>query len=109
MFCPGTLGPHYGRPGPHTGGSGSHSRGLVRTHGGPGPNLEARTVYTWVRHLPMGARLTGDVSEYVTFSGHVAAPDPPMWWGLRVCHFLWTRGGTGPTHVVGSGAVAGPE
>jgi hypothetical protein len=59
--------------------------------------------------FPWGPRLTGDVSEYVTFSGHVAAPDPPMWWGLRVCHFLWTRGGTGPAHVVGSGAVAGPE
>jgi hypothetical protein len=25
--------------------------------------------------------LTGDASEYVSFSGHVAAPDPPMWWG----------------------------
>jgi hypothetical protein len=25
--------------------------------------------------------LTGDASEYVSFSGHVVAPDPPMWWG----------------------------
>jgi hypothetical protein len=60
------------------GGSGSHFRGPVRTRGGPGPNLEARTVYTGVRYLLMGSGLTGDASEYVTFSGHVAAPDPPM-------------------------------
>jgi hypothetical protein len=32
---------------------------------------------TW-RHR---TRPCGGVSEYVTFSGHVAAPDPPMWWG----------------------------
>jgi hypothetical protein len=54
MFCPGTLGPHCGRPGPHTGGSGSHSRGLACTRGGPGPTLEVRTVYLGVRHSPMG-------------------------------------------------------
>jgi hypothetical protein len=29
----------------------------------------------------MGSGLTGDALEYVTFSGYVAAPDPPMWWG----------------------------
>jgi hypothetical protein len=29
------------------GGSGSHSRGPIRTHGGPGPILEVRTVYSW--------------------------------------------------------------
>ena len=29
----------------------------------------------------MGSRLTVDASEYVTLSGHMAAPDPPMWWG----------------------------
>jgi hypothetical protein len=62
-------------------GFGSHSSGPVRTRGGPGPNLEARTVYTGVRHLPMGSRLTGDTLEYVTFFGHVVAPDSPMWWG----------------------------
>jgi hypothetical protein len=45
-----------------------HSRGPVRIRGGPGPNLETQTIYTGVRHLPMG-------------SEHVAAPDPPMWWG----------------------------
>jgi hypothetical protein len=31
--------------------------------------------------FPLGSGLTGDTSEYVTFSGHVVAPDPPMWWG----------------------------
>ena len=25
--------------------------------------------------------LTVDALEYITFSGHVAAPDPPTWWG----------------------------
>jgi hypothetical protein len=29
----------------------------------------------------MGSGLIGDASKYVTFSGHMAAPDPPMWWG----------------------------
>jgi hypothetical protein len=81
MFCSGTLGPHYGRPRPHTRGFGSHSRGPVRTRGGPGPNLEAQTVYTGSNTFPWGSRLTGDASEYVTFSGHMAASDLPMWWG----------------------------
>jgi hypothetical protein len=31
--------------------------------------------------FPWGSGLTIDVLEYITFSGHVAAPDPPMWWG----------------------------
>jgi hypothetical protein len=39
----------------------------------------------WVRYgsgtLPWGSGLTVDVLEYITFSGHVAALDPPMWWG----------------------------
>jgi hypothetical protein len=81
VFCPGTLGPYCWWPGPHTGGSGSHSRGPVRTRGGPRPNLEVQTVYPGVRHFPMGSGLTVDALEYITFSGHVAAPDPPMWWG----------------------------
>jgi hypothetical protein len=72
--------PTVGGPDPIRGGSGSHSRGPVCTRGGPGPNLEVRTVYPGVRHFPMGSGLTVDVSEYITFSGHVAAPDPPMWW-----------------------------
>ena len=31
--------------------------------------------------FPWGSGLTVDALEYITFSGHVAAPDPPMWWG----------------------------
>jgi hypothetical protein len=62
-------------------GFGFHTRGSVHTRGGPGPNLEAWTVYTRVQHFPMGSGLTVDALEYITFSGHVAAPDTPMWWG----------------------------
>jgi hypothetical protein len=47
--------------------------------------LEAWTVYRGVQHgsdtLPWGSGLTIDALEYITFSGHVAAPDSPMWWG----------------------------
>jgi hypothetical protein len=58
-------------------GSGSHTwRSCAKS------NLEAWTV--WVQHgsgtLPWGSRLTVDALEYITFSGHVAASDPPMWW-----------------------------
>jgi hypothetical protein len=56
MFCPGTLGPPYGRPGPHTGGSRSHSWGPACTRGGPGPTLRVRTVCPGVRRSPVGAR-----------------------------------------------------
>jgi hypothetical protein len=31
--------------------------------------------------LPWGSGLTVDALEYITFSGHVEALDPPMWWG----------------------------
>jgi hypothetical protein len=31
--------------------------------------------------LPWGSGLTVDALEYITFSGHVATPDPPMWQG----------------------------
>jgi hypothetical protein len=91
MLYPVTLGPHCVRLEPRTGGL-DPIPGVRFAHvevGGPGPNLEAQTVYTGVRHFPMGVRI--------------------HWLRLRVCHFLWTRDGTGPTHVVGSGAVAGPE
>jgi hypothetical protein len=56
--------------------------------GGPDPILGVRsvhvgvqTVYPGVRHFPMGSGLTVDALEYITFSGHVVAPDPPMWRG----------------------------
>jgi hypothetical protein len=37
--------------------------------------------------LPWGSGLTVDALEYITFSGHVASPDPPMWWGQAL---LWS-------------------
>jgi hypothetical protein len=84
MFCPGTLGPHCGRPGPHTGGG-----------GGPAPIPGVRPAYVEVLDQPWrselyiqgfgallwGSGLTVDALEYITFFGHVAALDPPMWWG----------------------------
>jgi hypothetical protein len=41
----------------------------------PGLQIQGSDTFPW------GFGLTGDALEYVTFSGHVAAPDPPMWWG----------------------------
>jgi hypothetical protein len=41
----------------------------------PGPYIQGSDTFPW------GSGLTGDSLEYVTFSRHVAAPDPPMWWG----------------------------
>jgi hypothetical protein len=38
--------------------------------------------------LPWGSGLTVDALEYITFSGHVTAPDPPMWRGQAL---LWTQ------------------
>jgi hypothetical protein len=91
MFCPGTLGPHCGRSGPPTGGG-----------GGPDPILGVRLAHVEVLDhpwrselfiqgsgaLPWGSGLTVDALEYITFSGHVAALDPPMWW-IRA--LLWTQ------------------
>jgi hypothetical protein len=37
---------------------------------------------------PWGSRLTVDALEYITFSGHVVAPEPPMWW---VQALSWTQ------------------
>jgi hypothetical protein len=57
-------------------GSGSHtwrSEVLDQTWRS-GPYIQGSDTFPW------GSRFTGDASEYVTFSGHVAAPDPPMWW-----------------------------
>jgi hypothetical protein len=87
MFYPRTLGPHCGRLGPHTGGGLDPILGVRFAHVDvlDQANLEAWIVYTGVRHgsdtLPWGSALTVDALEYITFSGHVVAPDPPMWWG----------------------------
>jgi hypothetical protein len=40
----------------------------------PGPHIQGSGTFPW------GFRLTSDALEYVTFSGHMVAPDPPMWW-----------------------------
>jgi hypothetical protein len=75
------LGPYCGRSGPHTRGSGSHSRGPVRTRGGPGPTWRSKLYIQGSGTFPWGSRFTVDALEYITFSGHVAAPEPPTWWG----------------------------
>jgi hypothetical protein len=63
--------------------------------GGLDPILGVRSVHvggldqTWRSGLyiqgsdsfPWRSGLTVDVLEYITFSGQVADPDPPMWWG----------------------------
>jgi hypothetical protein len=68
MFCPRTLGPHHGHPGPHKGRSGpipgvrfAHVEVLDQTWR-PGPYIQESGTFPWG-------------------SGHVAAPDPPMWSG----------------------------
>jgi hypothetical protein len=88
MFCHGTLGPHCGRPEPHTGGLDpilgiwfAHVEVLGQTWR-PGPYIQGSDT------LPWGSKLTVDALGY---------------------HFFWTRGGPRAAHVVGSGAVAGPE
>jgi hypothetical protein len=88
MFCPGTLGPHFGRPGPHTGGP-DPILGVRFAHMGvldqtwrPGPYIQGSSTFPW------GSRLTGDTLEYVTFSGHVVAADRPCG-GVRCC--CWPR------------------
>jgi hypothetical protein len=81
MLCPRTLGPHCGRPRPHTGGL-DPILGVRFAHVGvlgqtwrPGPYIQGSGT------LPWGSELTVDALEYITFSGHVAALDPPMWLG----------------------------
>jgi hypothetical protein len=75
------LGPQCGRSGPHTGESGSHSRGPVRTRGGPGPTWRSGLYIQGSGTFPWGSGPTVDAMEYIIFSGHVAAPEPPTWWG----------------------------
>jgi hypothetical protein len=81
ILCPRIPGTCCEWPGPHTDGSETHPRGPVCARGGPGPYPEVRSVYTRVRHFPMGSGPTVDTLEYIVFSGHAAAPEPSMWWG----------------------------
>jgi hypothetical protein len=73
--------PTMGGPDPYEGGSGSHSRGLVRTRGGPRPTWRSGLYIQGSGTFPWGSGLTIDALEYITFSRHVAAPEPPTWWG----------------------------
>jgi hypothetical protein len=90
MFCPRSLGPHCGRSGPHTGGGGSrsHSKGPACTRGVLDQPWRSGLYIPWSDALPWGSGLTVDALEYITFSGHVTAPDPPMWRGQAL---LWTQ------------------
>jgi hypothetical protein len=38
-------------------------------------------MYAGVRHFPTGSRSTDGITVYVTFSGHLATPESPTWWG----------------------------
>jgi hypothetical protein len=49
LFAPESRDPVVSGPDPT-------QRGPVRARGGPGPYLEVRSVYTGVRHFPMGVR-----------------------------------------------------
>jgi hypothetical protein len=72
-----TLGgpdPIHGCPDPIPGVRFAHVEVLDQTWR-PGPYIKGSDTFPW------GSGLTSDASMYVTFSGHVAAPDPPMWWG----------------------------
>ena len=40
-----------------------------------GPYMQGSGTFPW------GSRLTVDALEYITFSGHVEATEPPTWWG----------------------------
>jgi hypothetical protein len=70
-----------GVPDPIWGGSGSHSRGPVHTRGGLGPTWRSRPYMQGSGTLSWESGLTVDALEYITFSGHVAAPELPTWWG----------------------------
>ena len=61
--------------------SGSHSRGPVHTRESPGPTWRFGLYIQGSDTFPWGSGLTIDALEYITFSGHVAAQEPPTWWG----------------------------
>ena len=43
-----------------------------------------------------GSRSTDDITVYVTFSGHLVAPELPTWWGqaLFTAPSYYSKGGT---------------
>jgi hypothetical protein len=89
MFCPRTLGPHCGWPGPHTDGGPDLISGVRLVHVEVLDQPWRSELYIQGSGaLPWGSGLIVDALEYITFSGHVAAPDPPMWWSQAL---LWTQ------------------
>jgi hypothetical protein len=87
MLCPGTLGPHCGRPRPHMGGVRVPFQGSVLHVAVLDQPWRSRLHIQGSGALPWVSGLTVDALEYITFSGHVAASDPPMWWSRAP---LWT-------------------
>jgi hypothetical protein len=55
--------------------------GVRSVHVGVLDHLGGPYYISRVRHFPMGSGLTVDTLEYITFSGHMVAPEPPTWWG----------------------------
>jgi hypothetical protein len=49
--------------------------------GGPGPTWRSGLYIQGSGTFPWGFRPTVDALEYIIFSGHVVAPEPPTWWG----------------------------
>jgi hypothetical protein len=56
FFVPESWDPAVSGPDPTQRGSRTHPRGPVCARGGPGPYPEVRSIYTGVRHFPMGVR-----------------------------------------------------
>jgi hypothetical protein len=56
ILCPRIPGPCCEWPGPHAEGSRIHLRGSVCARGDLGPYPEVQSVYTGVRHFPVGFR-----------------------------------------------------
>jgi hypothetical protein len=61
-------------PGPTQRGPGSPVEVLDRTRRS-GPYVQGSDTFPW------GSGPTIDILEYIVFSGHVATPEPPTWWG----------------------------
>jgi hypothetical protein len=66
--------PYRGGPDPIPGVRSIHV-GVLDQIWRPGLYIQGSDTFPW------RFGLTIDVLEYITFSGPVAAPDPPMWWG----------------------------
>jgi hypothetical protein len=49
--------------------------------GSPGPTWRSGLYIQGSGTFPWGSGLTVDALEYITFSSHMVAPEPPTWWG----------------------------